>query len=433
MKTPDLPEAWLQYIWKTKQFDLQQLCTAEEAQAIEILHFGQHNTQGAGPDFSQARIRIGGMLWVGDVEIHWRSQEWWQHRHDQDPAYETVILHVVYAQDALIYRKDGSLLPTLVLGPRIAPHLLSDCERLTASVKEIPCAALVNVLPRTWLGHWISRMAIERLEQKSLPLLEWAAAQQNDWEAIFYQSLCMGFGLSQNQQAMQQLARDLPWRIVRKHRHNLFQLQALLFGQAGFLEEEFEEQYPSALRREYEFLRQQYQLPPSVKQLWRFGGMRPANYPTIRLAQFSQLLYERPQLLLDLLALPKRSHWEAVFQVDLDDYWTKHYRLGQPSKRHLQRSLGKQFVQTLLINAVIPFFFVMTRLQGKNEWEQIALDLLEEIGPEDNAALKPWEELGVLPTSALESQGLLHLRRQYCEAKRCWDCAIGHHLLRRKD
>lgn len=421
------PEAFLHYIWKLKLFNFSNLTTTEQ-ESIEILKVGTHNHH-AGPDFSNARIRIGNTLWAGSVEIHKKSSDWTKHQHQQDAAYQNTILHVVYEYDAPAYRPTGnSPIPTLVLKNRIPQQYLQRYWQLLNNNSWVACAAQFPKLPAI-NSLWLDRMAAERLEYKYKAIKLELEQTQYNWETVFYRFLARSFGLQQNAAPFEALAKSLPLLILAKHKQQLHQLEALLFGQAGFLTAESKDNYTKALQKEYRFLQKKYQLTGLLASSWKFGRMRPANFPTIRLAQFAALIHQSKHLFSKILETEQVQALRAMFSIQLEGYWNTHYQLGE-SSIFRRKQLGRRSVDLILINTIAPFLFSYGRYKGDERYQDRALQLLESLQPEQNALVNTWKSLGLVAKNAQDSQALIQLKKTYCDAKRCLDCAIGHQILK---
>jgi hypothetical protein len=424
------PEVFLHYIWKLKLFDFKDLSTTD-GEAIELVNVGSHN-HNTGPDFSNARIRIEETLWAGSVEIHKKSSDWLVHQHQKDKAYNNTILHVVYEHDQNIYRIDGTPIPTLELKNKISDQYVQRYWELSTSKEKIPCEHRFFAVSVSIKKLWLERLVVERLEDKTLEIKRSLDLTKNNWEATFYQFLARNFGAKQNSTAFEALAKSLPVLILSKHKNNLFQLEALLFGQAGFLSKSETQQttdsYWIELQKEYDFLAKKYQLIPLKASSWQFGRMRPANFPSIRLAQFAVLIHQSTHLFSKILVESNVTDLRKMFLIHLKGYWMNHYRLGEESPQR-KKSLGGGTVDLILINTIAPFLFVYGDYKGIEDCKERAVRLLEIIRPEQNSIIANWQNLGMLTDSAHVTQGLLQLKKKYCDSKRCLSCSIGHKIL----
>lgn len=420
-------EDFLHFLWRWRRFDARDLyCT--DGQVLEILHPGEPNPH-AGPDFFNARIRLNETLWAGNVEIHLNASDWLAHRHDEDPAYDNVVLHVVLDEDRRLCRRSGEPLPCLVLRPRIPPQLLDKYLRLEHERAWIPCEKTYGLVPEIVRHNWLDRLLVERLEQKTEAVRQAVEASGQHWEEAFYRLLARNFGLKINTEPFEALARSLPLRVLARHKDQLFQLEALLFGQAGLLEGFFADEYPQALAKEYRFLQQKYALVPLEGSQWKFFRLRPSGFPTLRLAQLAALIHRSSQLFSVLLASWNTAEAEALFQVETSAYWQTHFRFDKSTDKRT-KPLGREFVHLLLINTVAPVLFHYGNAKGQPDLQDRALRLLEELPPESNTVVDNWSALGQRAANAAQSQALLQLKMHYCEARRCLECAIGNAILR---
>lgn len=420
-------ESFLHFLWRWRRFDAQQLATTG-GQPLEILHPGEWNTH-AGPDFFNARIRLGDTVWAGNVEIHLRASEWMLHRHSSDPAYDNVVLHVVLEEDQPVVRASGERIPCLELKGRIPPKILEHYQRLEHERAWIPCQQDFSRIPDIIRLNWLDRLLVERLEQKTAAIADMLAATGNHWEEAFYRLLARNFGLKVNAEPFEALARSLPLLTLAKHKNDRRQVEALLFGQAGMLEEPFREQYPSELAKEYRFLRHKYELVPISVAQWKFLRLRPANFPSVRLAQFAALVYQSAHLFSKILEAKSLRELENLFDVQPGEYWLTHFQFDKPSVKR-PKTPGRDFVHLLIINTIAPFLFHYGKMKEQEEYQKRALSLLEELPPEANALIDGWAELGIRPRHAYQTQALIHLKTRYCDAKRCLECAIGNAILK---
>lgn len=423
-----MKEDFLHYLWRFCRFHLSHLQTTE-GETIEIQQVGEHNTH-AGPDFTNARVRIGDTLWAGNVEMHLNSSEWMKHQHQKDKAYDNVILHVVMDEDEIIYRHNGERIPCLEIKKHIVPKVANIYQKLLFNEHWIPCQHHFSQVSAVTKNLWLDRLLVERLAQKTQIIERQLELSKNDWEQTFYEFLARNFGVKVNAIPFELLAKSTPMRtVLGKHKNNLFQLEALLFGQAGLLEKEFEEDYPSRLQQEYRFLQKKYQLQSIKAELWKFMRMRPANFPTIRIAQFASLIYQSSGLFSKILEVKNVETIEKLFKVHLSDYWQDHYVFDKVSKSR-NKSLGKGTIHLLIMNTIVPFLFLYGKRQHKPDFQDTALHLLEELSPEKNSIISNWKNLGLKPDSAYQTQALLQLKNEYCQKKRCLECAIGNAILK---
>jgi Protein of unknown function (DUF2851) len=420
-------ENFLHFLWRWRRFDAADLCTLD-GQPLTILHPGELNTD-AGPDFFNARLRIGDTEWAGNVEMHLRASEWLTHQHQHDRAYDNVVLHVVLEADQPILRASGEPLPCLSLAGRIPPNLLAQYERLEQQRSWIPCAHAFGDTPEIVRLNWYDRLLVERLEAKTTDIAARVEHANEHWEEAFYQALARSYGLKVNAEPFEALARSLPLSVLARHKNNLLQLEALLFGQAGLLEGSFQEAYPAELAKEYQFLRHKYQLTPLDGSSWKFLRLRPANFPTVRLAQFAALVHQSAHLFSKITEATSVRSLEHLFAAPTGEYWLTHYQFDKPSAKRA-KAPGRDFIQLLLINTVVPMLFQYGKARQLPDLQDRALRLLEELPAEANATIDGWAALGVVPANAYRTQALLQLKAHYCDERRCLSCAVGHSILK---
>ena len=422
-----MKEDFLHYLWRLKRFDFQNLRTTQGEEII-IQDVGEHNSN-AGPDFLNARIQIGETLWAGNVEIHVRSSEWTKHQHQKDKAYNNVILHVVFEEDETAFRENGEAIPCLELTKRIPPKLSTSYIKLINNEYWIPCQHQLHTVKEITRNIWLDRLLVERLEQKTAYIKKVLDHNKYNWEETFYQILARNFGVKVNADPFELLARSIPLLTLAKHKSNLLQIEALLFGQAGLLEQDFEDDYPNQLKKEYQFLQKKYQLQAINTASWKFMRLRPANFPSIRIAQFATLIYQSVHLFSKVLAAQNVKEVENMFEVKLSNYWQTHYVFDKVSVKR-KKSLGKGTIHLFVINTIAPFIFLYGQEKKEDRFKEKALQFLEELKPEKNSIISKWQELGIEPTSAYQTQALLQLKNEYCKNKRCLECAIGSAILK---
>lgn len=420
----NMTEDLLCYIWQQKLFNTGSLSTTE-GEPLSIVHSGIRNHH-AGPDFTQAKVRIGKDLLVGNIEIHVNASDWKKHNHQKDNAYSNVILHVVYVDDAAEITLG---MPTLELKDKIHRLFLSRYETLMKGQRWIPCEQQINEVDPLIIQNGLHRLIIERLEQKTADVLERLALNKNSWEETFYQITARNFGLKVNSEAFDALAKSLPLKIISKHKNSLLQIESLLFGQAGMLETTFSDEYPNALKKEYRFLQKKYALEPMKAQVWKFMRLRPSGFPTVRIAQFAMLLFRSTHLFSKILEADSIRKIIELLQTETSEYWLNHYRFDIASKS-IKKPLGKDFSNAIIINAIVPVMFIYGKTKDNPYFQDKALNLLETLPSEKNAILSKWKNLGISSRSAYDSQALLQLKNQYCSDKKCLHCMIGNKLLR---
>jgi len=422
-----MTEEFLHYIWKHTLFDRSKLKTTE-GKAIEIVQIGLHNHD-SGPDFFNAKLKIGDTLWAGNVEVHIKSSDWNAHKHQFDKAYKNVILHVVWENDIEISLPGGYAVQALELKKLVPLSLLSKYEELKNSAKRIPCESDIHKVNELVWHAWFDRLIAERLERKTNTIDLKLKATVNDWEETFYQTLLRNLGNPINTEPFERLGRSLPYKIIARHRPNEFEIEALLLGQAGMLEGKFKDEYAQKLQKEYKYLQSKYSLTPISKAEWKFMRIRPPQFPTFRLAQLAAMLTKHARLFRLLTESEKIEDIVKLFSVPPSEYWLTHYTFDKASKKSTG-IMGKPMIEMLIINAIVPLLF----LYGKNTGNELMIDkafeFLHELKPESNSIIKKWGSLKINAHDAYETQALLQLKNEYCDKRRCVQCAIGHNLLR---
>lgn len=419
-----MKESILHYIWQQKLFVAHDLKTIE-GERVEVIDVGKYNTD-AGPDFFNAKIRIGDTLWAGNVEIHTLSSEWNKHNHQNDKAYDSVILHVVKKADVDVSRIDGEMIPQLEL---IYPDQIeNNYEHLLLEKKWISCADKIQDIPSIFIQSWKNSLLSERLEQKTTIIAHLLNATNQHWEEAFYITLARNFGFGTNNQAFESLALSLPLSVLGKHKDNLFQLEALLFGQAGLLFENVTDEYALKLKAEYEFLRSKYEVNPINGSQWKLLRLRPDNFPYVRIAQFASLIHSSSKLFSKIIEKPTIDYLQEIFACEPSEYWKTHY-LFEHTSVSKSKKLGSKSIQIILINTVVPFLFCYAQIKNIQHLKDKALHILEQIPSESNSIINTWKKLGIVSNSAFDSQALLQLKKHYCDEKNCLRCRIGHKVL----
>lgn len=422
-------EDFLHYVWKFRLFDRLDLRT-EDGEALEIFSTGVHNTD-AGPDFHNARIKIGETLWAGNVEVHLSASDWQKHGHTTDDAYNNVILHVVYNNDLPLKLNNGRTVPTLQLQDRVPAELYARYHQMIfGNQTVIPCEASIGAVDGLIMHNWLTRVLVERLEKKSAAVIAALAINRGDWEETFYQFLAANFGFKTNALPFELLAKSLPQLTLAKNKNNPMQIEALIFGQAGFLEGRLSDDYPVKLKKEYDYLRKKYGLKPIENHLWKFMRLRPPNFPTIRLAQFAALIVNANHLFSKILEIKDIDALRNLFaSIKTNEYWDDHYRFDVPSKSS-PKVMGAASVDILLINTLALFLFSYGKHHQQQYYISRALKLLENLPAEKNNITADFVNLGVKITNAFESQALLELKNNYCNYKKCLQCGVGNKILK---
>ena len=413
-------EEFLYYIWENRLTNKDLKTT--ESEAVDIVATGYRNTD-SGPDFLEAKIQIGYKLWAGHVEIHVKSSDWNRHGHQNDKAYKNVILHVVYENDVQV-----NDIPTLELKGHFDESLFTQYQKLISSKNWIPCEKSIARVPVFTRLSWLDRMAVERLESKSETVTKLLEANQFDWEDALYKLLMRYFGLKVNNEAFEYLANILPFKTLLKHADHLVQVEAMLMGCAGFLDDDFTEEYPLLLKREFAVMKAKFNLLTMPAERWKFMRMRPSNFPTIRLAQMAQLIHKNGCLFSKIKAAKDTNEVKALFDVKASEYWETHYRLGVIAESK-PKHLGEATADVLMINAVAPLLFCYGKLHKDESMCETAMQFLEDTEAEDNAIIRHYVQCCITAENAMQTQALLHLYSYFCKRKRCLECRIGNVLL----
>jgi hypothetical protein len=421
-----MKEDFLHHLWKFKLYNRHNLKTTD-GEAVEVLNTGQHNTD-AGPDFFNAKVKVGETLWAGNVEIHLKSSDWKKHSHHLDGAYKNVILHVVHEHDEQVATAGGTGIVTLELKEKFNPKLYKNYLQLLESREWIPCEKKIKSVDKLTVDSWLERLLVERLELKTENILQSLRINKNSWEETFYHQLAKNFGFQLNSLPFEMLAKSLPLSYLGKHKSSLLQIEALLFGQAGMLSKKFKDDYPNQLKKEYDFLKMKFSLQPMDGSQWKFLRLRPSNFPTIRIAQFAQLIHKSSHLFSKILEIEKVKDIEKLFEVSVSDYWLTHYTFDKSSTRR-EKHLGETAMQIILINTVIPFLFAYGKQRQSEIHEERALLFLEKIAAEKNSIITHWNKLGLSSVNAGQSQALIQLKNEYCSKKNCLNCAIGNKII----
>ncbi|MEO6719656.1 MAG: DUF2851 family protein [Ferruginibacter sp.] len=417
-----MTERLLQYIWQLQYFNKNELTTTA-GESLTILHPGFINTN-QGPDFNNAKIRVNDTIWAGHIELHTKSSDWTNHKHSGDKNYGNVILHVVWQDDGELQLP----FPAVELQTRVSKILLGRFDELMNARSFIACDKMIHQAePLIW-NAWKERLLVERLQKKSGIVLEYLALNKNDWSETFWWLIAKNFGVTVNSEAFEKIARSLPLNMLAKHKNQIHQVEALLFGQAGLLENEFAEDYPQLLKKEYRFYKAKYKLMP-VQAPLHFLRMRPSNFPTVRLAQLAMLIHDSIHLFPVIKETALLKDIKKLLAVTANDYWHYHYTFEEltPFKR---KNLGEQMINTILINTILPILFAYGHHHKEPIYKDRVLQWMEEIAAEKNSITNGYSLLGIQNKNAFDSQALIQLKHEYCDQKRCLECAVGGRLLR---
>ncbi len=421
-----LSERLLQFIWQFQYFNNKNLFT-DKGEPLQIIYPGIYNTN-QGPDFLQAKIKIAGTLWAGNIELHVQASDWQAHHHSEDELYNNIILHVVWIKDKAINDKQGNELTTLEMQPLVSKLMLKHYNQLMQSSRFVPCESQLPVLTDIVWDSWKERLLVERLQKRSSKIFEHLFKSNNHWEEVLWWMVARNFGIMVNADSFEGVAQSIPINILAKHKNQIHQLEALLLGQANLLNSDFDEEYEKLLQREYIFLQKKYSLKPvSITPV--FLRMRPSNFPTVRLAQLAALIATSTHLFSKIKEATSLSDIIAMLNVTANDYWHYHYRLGDPTD-YKPKMLGRQMAENIMINTIIPVLFAYGVYIKDQHYKDKAIDWLVQLAPEANNITKQWKTLGVGNNNALHSQGLIELKKNYCDIKRCLDCAVGNKILK---
>lgn len=425
-----MSEKMMQYMWEWRLYGAPDKVLTD-GRRVRIVHPGLPN-HNAGPDFFNARIDIDGMAWAGNVELHLRAADWYKHGHNKDDAYDSVILHVVGISDTYVTRADGTAIPQLLL-----PFSEEASERfsfLAEGHRPLRCADWISSIPRINIADWIDRAGMERLEEKNERISQYVVFTNGDWSQALFIVLARALGFGLNGEPFERLARSLPLSVLARHADSLFQLEALLIGQAGLLSARTVEgdSYYNDLREEYSFLAHKYQLTPLPAMIWKLSGTRPGNMPYRRLATLARLLRGVSSLFSRIMECNADvDQLVKLFDTEFDGYWEHHLTFGAPTTRSYKKALSPEMVRVLLINVAAPLYHAYGRYSGDIMMEESAQKLLTQLPGERNGVMKMWSDAAnIQPVNAFESQALLHIRHRYCERHECLRCRIGHKLIR---
>ena len=425
-----MQEQLLHYIWKTRSFNSRSL-RSTSGEPISILKPGIHNTN-AGPDFAQASLKIGTVHWSGSVEVHIKSSDWYLHAHQNDPAYNNVILHVVWQHDKEIRLSDESIVPTFELSRYVDHHLLDRFDSLMREHHEIACHNLWQMVSDVSKIEMIERTAVERLIDKAKICSNLLNENNGDWEAVTYHMIMSAYGMKVNKVAFQTLASRLPFNVIRKSKQHPVDLDALLFGQSGLLPEQATDTYAASLIERHQYLRHKFALPaPMLRVEWKFSKMRPANFPTIRLAQLAAFYRFCTHFFDVILHTDSLDKIRVYFTHEVADYWLEHIDFGKQSNTSGTAQAGIQMHHHLIINVFAPILAAAAQHFGQPTLMDKALTWLEQLPAESNNKTRHYESLEFKPQHALHSQGLITLHDQYCLRKRCLSCTIGASIIRK--
>ena len=422
-----MKEDFLHYLWKFKKFDVLNLKTVNNEE-ITIVNVGQY-LELAGPDFFNAQIVIGTQKWAGNVEIHLKSSDWYVHHHEKDVGYENVILHVVWEHDVAVFRSDNSEISVLELKNYVEKATVENYQSLMTPKSWIFCEKQLKDVDAFALKNWQERLFFERLERKSQPIFDLLEQTNQDWEGVLFCLLAKNFGLNTNGEIFYKMAQSLPFLIIRKESFEVENLEALIFGAAGLLDSEKEDNYFKDLKFRYFYLLHKYQMEKVCLEPVQFFKHRPDNFPTIRLSQLANLYHSKQNLFSKISSLNSLKSTYELFQITASEYWQSHYQFDKESPIK-KKTLSKSFIDLIVINTIIPIQFAFAKSQGKEISEDL-ISFLNEVAAEKNAIIEKFTSFGILSKTAFETQSLLQLKNEYCNKSKCLECAIGMELMKK--
>lgn len=423
-----MQEDFLHHIWKHQKFKTEKALHTNQGESLDIIHVGRHNQQQSGPDFFNAKIKIGKQIWAGNVEIHIKSSDWYAHNHEEDEAYDNVILHVVWEDDVEVFRAHSQIIPSFSLKDFVSPTTFENYKTLVGiPSKQINCEQHFAKFDDFTLSHWLERLYIERLEEKSALILNLLQDSKNNWEEVLFKLLAKNFGLNRNGEAFLNMAEHLPYKIISKHHKSIEDLEALFLGTSGLLNIDTENKYILKLKNRFQYLKHKYELKLSLIRP-QFFRLRPDNFPSLRLAQMAKIYHQQPQLFQHILHLKTKKDLYRFFNIKLSEFWDTRYSLTKISKSKTKK-ISRSFIDLLIINTILPLKFCYEKQQSVPDFDAL-LELISSLKPEQNRKVKVFEDLRAKTnTSALSSQALLQLKTHYCDKNYCLQCHLGQKLI----
>ncbi len=419
------PEQLLHYIWKYKLYPNRNFVSSE-GDEIEIIDAGIHNND-AGPDFFNAKIKIGDKVWAGNIEIHKSSSDWKKHNHHTDPAYNSVILHVVEKEDCEIYTHQDRKVPQIVI--EIPESIRNNYAHLLLSDSIIPCSKDLKYVGKEHINPWLSALLAERMERKINDIYTVLDKFNNSWDETFYVLLSRNFGFGLNANEFERLALSLPYFYIQKHSDNILQVEALLFGQAGLLEDEsLTDDYYMQLKKEYGFLKKKYTLKNLDSFIFKSLRVRPQGFPQVRIAQLASVLQQSKRLFSHILEKEDENLLRLFFHINASEYWQTHYTFGKTSTKS-SKYPGDSSINVILINTVVPLLFAYGKKNNIEKYCTRALTILEELKPERNSIINEFRKHNINPKNAADTQALIQLKKEYCDKRKCLYCKIGYQIL----
>lgn len=423
-----MQERILHFLWKYRLFDTSCLSVAN-GDALEIIKPGAHNNDTGGPDFFNAHIKIGNTHWHGNVEIHVRSSDWLLHKHQFDKAYDSVILHVVWEPDKVIYNKNLVPIPTLCLSDYVDEKMLHYIREFHEKKEVIACKSLVKEVPHLTKKMFFDRLLVNRIQRKTESLKQDFERLNKNWDYLSLLCIARVFGLMHNVNAFENLVYALSLDTLYKNGDNIEKVEAIVFGQAGFLQQPFKDKYPEMLTNNYSFFKSKYQFDEMNFSQWQWFRIRPSSFPSLRLAQFSSLLFHRRHLFSALIDAIDIKEFYDIFTFPVSKYWTNHYHFDRIS-RYSKHFLSSEMMDKIFINAILPLYFFRAEIYSDYSLMEKGFRILEKIKAEDNSLVKQWKNANMHVESAYESQALTELYKEYCSQKKCLNCSIGYSILK---
>ena len=409
-------EEFLYYLWENRLLNLDLKTT--DGEEISVLSVGNRNCD-SGADFVNARVRIDGTLWAGQVEIHVRASDWFRHRHQYDDNYNNVILHVVYEYDSDVLK-----IPTLEVKDKFDISLLLNYNNFVNSKSWIPCGEFIGGVQSFTVVSWLDRMLVEHLENECKDLDFKLKNNRYDWEQTFCHRFMRYFGLKVNNDSFEYLSRILPLNVLLKHLDNEIYVESMLFGCAGFLERDFEEEYPTLLKREFNMLKSKFGLKVMPVSNWKFLRLRPPNFPTIRIAQLAKIIIRNGNMFSKIRDSVDMDEIMELFDVELNPYWDNHFQFDKVSKVDKRKAFGKTAIDSIMINAIVPMLFYYGQFHSLESYKEKAMSYLEHIEAEDNVIIRNFNDSGVVLQNAFQTQAILYMYKYYCKRRRCLECRI---------
>lgn len=430
-------ESLIHYTWKHRLFPLAPLATTDGL-PVEVIDPGMEN-RNDGPDFFNAKVKISGTLWVGNVEIHTTASDWYAHGHDTDKRYDSVVLHVAATADRAVMRTDGTPIPQMEL--QVPEHIVKNYRELQATDHYPPCYRVIPELSNLMIHSWMSSLLYERLDMRAAQIAARYEAHDKNWDDALFCTIARNFGFGTNGDAFEEWSRRIDFRAVDKHADNLLQVEAIFFGQAGLLDEAtipeyyhgelLRDTYFQTLKREYTFLAHKFGMRPMEPTMWRLLGMRPANFPHVRLAQLARLYHERRISVSKLLAATDKTAIMELLRVETTPYWDTHYTFASTPSAPIKKRITDSAITLLLINSIAPFYYSYGQRRDDERYCEHAIALLEQLKAENNYIIRGWIDCGLLVKNAADSQALIQLKKQYCDRRDCLRCRIGYEYLKR--